>query len=87
MQLFLSAVDHEHMKTMFVGALNPNVMDYDDVVDMTGVQSFREKIMTEEPLKNVTLVRLFIAAAMIRLIWQSSLCHYSTFLQHSVFIR
>lgn len=54
-QLFLNAGDHEHMKAAFVGALESNNMDYDKVVDMDGVQSFREKMLTEEPKKNVTL--------------------------------
>ena len=31
-------------------------MDCDNVVDMSGVQAFKEKMMTEEPSKNVTLV-------------------------------
>eukprot|EP00579_Thalassiosira_antarctica_P006373 CAMPEP_0201883676 /NCGR_PEP_ID=MMETSP0902-20130614/16174_1 /ASSEMBLY_ACC=CAM_ASM_000551 /TAXON_ID=420261 /ORGANISM="Thalassiosira antarctica, Strain CCMP982" /LENGTH=479 /DNA_ID=CAMNT_0048412525 /DNA_START=91 /DNA_END=1530 /DNA_ORIENTATION=- len=54
-QLFLNAADHEHMKTAFVGALESNGMDYDNVVDMKGVQAFKKKMMTEEPSKNVTL--------------------------------
>mmetsp|Transcript_22987 Transcript_22987/g.34279 ORF Transcript_22987/g.34279 Transcript_22987/m.34279 type:complete len:530 (-) Transcript_22987:2892-4481(-) len=54
-QLFLNAADHEHMKEAFIGALESNDMDYDKVVDMKGVQSFREKMLTEEPKKNVTL--------------------------------
>merc|ERR1712087_1055293 len=29
--------------------------EYDNVVDMSGVQAFKEKMMTEEPSKNVTL--------------------------------
>ena len=54
-QLFLNAADHEHMKEAFIGALESNGVDYDKVVDMKGVQSFREKMLTEEPKKNVTL--------------------------------
>lgn len=54
-QLFLNAADHEHMKEAFVGALESNGVDYDKVVDMAGVQEFKQKMMTEEPSKNVTL--------------------------------
>lgn len=54
-QLFLNAADHEHMKEAFIGVLDSNGMDYDNVVDMSGVQAFKEKMMTEEPSKNVTL--------------------------------
>eukprot|EP00585_Thalassiosira_rotula_P009346 CAMPEP_0196133736 /NCGR_PEP_ID=MMETSP0910-20130528/2831_1 /TAXON_ID=49265 /ORGANISM="Thalassiosira rotula, Strain GSO102" /LENGTH=517 /DNA_ID=CAMNT_0041393487 /DNA_START=45 /DNA_END=1598 /DNA_ORIENTATION=+ len=54
-QLFLNAADHEHMKTAFVGALESNGMEYDNVTDMNGVQSFKEKMKTDEPSKNVTL--------------------------------
>jgi hypothetical protein len=57
-QLFLNAGDHEHMKEAFVSALESNGMDYDTVVDMNGLQSFKDKMMTEEPAKNVTLVGL-----------------------------
>lgn len=58
-QLFLNAGDHEHMKEAFVGALESNGMEYDKVVDMKGVQEFKEKMMKQEPSKNVTLVSLF----------------------------
>jgi len=54
-QLFLNAADHEHMKTAFVGALESNGMDYDNVVDMSGVQAFKKNALTGEPAKNVTL--------------------------------
>lgn len=57
-QLFLNAGDHEHMKEAFVGALESNGMEYDTVVDMNGLQSFKDEMMTEEPAKNVTLVGL-----------------------------
>lgn len=57
-QLFLNAGDHEHMKEAFIGALESNEMDYDSVVDMNGLQSFKNTMMTEEPGKNVTLVCL-----------------------------
>ena len=35
-------------------------MDYDTVVDMNGLQSFKDNMMTAEPVKNVTLVSLLI---------------------------
>lgn len=54
-QLFLNAADHAHMKEAFVGALEEDGMDYDNVVDMSGAQAFKEKMMTKEPSKNVTL--------------------------------
>jgi len=54
-QLFLNAADHEHMKEAFLGALEKNGMDYATVKDMKGVRDFKEKMLTEEPEKNVTL--------------------------------
>jgi hypothetical protein len=57
-QLFLNAGDHEHMKEAFLSVLNSHGMEYDMVIDMNGVQAFREKMLTEEPTKNVTLVSL-----------------------------
>lgn len=54
-QLFLNAADHAHMKTAFVGVLESNGVDYDNVVDMAGVQAFKNNAMTGEPSKNVTL--------------------------------
>lgn len=54
-QLFLNAADHVHMKEAFVGALESNGVEYDKVVDMNGVRSFKERMLTEEPSKNVTL--------------------------------
>lgn len=54
-QLFLNAADHAHMKTAFIGALESNGVDYDNVNDMNGVQTFKEKMLTGEPSKNVTL--------------------------------
>jgi hypothetical protein len=54
-QLFLNAADHAHMKTAFIGALESNGVDYDNVNDMNGVQTFKEKMLTREPSKNVTL--------------------------------
>ncbi len=59
-QLFLNAGDHEHMKEAFVGALESNGMDYDKVVDMKGVQEFKEKMMKQEPSKNATLVSFIL---------------------------
>ena len=61
-QLFLNAGDHEHMKEAFLEALESNGMEYDKVVDMKGVKAFQEKMLMEEPAKNVTLVRLFHAS-------------------------
>jgi hypothetical protein len=57
-QLFLNAGDHEHMKEAFLSVLNSHGMDYDMVFDMKGVQAFRDKMLTDEPAKNVTLVSL-----------------------------
>eukprot|EP00804_Cyclotella_cryptica_P024025 CCRYP_007267-RB/>CCRYP_007267-RB protein AED:0.05 eAED:0.05 QI:236/1/1/1/0.66/0.75/4/465/519 len=54
-QLFLNAGDHEHMKEAFLSVLNSHGMEYDMVVDMKGVQAFRDKMLTEEPAKNVIL--------------------------------
>mmetsp|Transcript_29309 Transcript_29309/g.61788 ORF Transcript_29309/g.61788 Transcript_29309/m.61788 type:complete len:519 (+) Transcript_29309:58-1614(+) len=54
-QLFLNAADHAHMKEAFIGALDSNGMDYDNVNDMAGVKAFKEKMMTDEPPKGVTL--------------------------------
>merc|ERR1712087_229657 len=45
--------------------------EYDNVVDMSGVQAFKEKMMTEEPSKNVTLFAFtdyFTAVAMTDII-------------------
>ena len=67
-QLFLNAADHEHMKTAFIGALESNGMEYDNVVDMNGVQAFKEKMMTDEPSKNVTLVRFALQKEWFHLI-------------------
>eukprot|EP00584_Thalassiosira_punctigera_P025531 CAMPEP_0172551206 /NCGR_PEP_ID=MMETSP1067-20121228/36684_1 /TAXON_ID=265564 ORGANISM="Thalassiosira punctigera, Strain Tpunct2005C2" /NCGR_SAMPLE_ID=MMETSP1067 /ASSEMBLY_ACC=CAM_ASM_000444 /LENGTH=518 /DNA_ID=CAMNT_0013338961 /DNA_START=30 /DNA_END=1586 /DNA_ORIENTATION=- len=54
-QLFLNAADHAHMKDAFVGALESNGMEYDNVTDMAGVIAFKENMMMDEPSKNVTL--------------------------------
>jgi hypothetical protein len=54
-QLFLNAGDHEHMKEAFVGALVSAGLEYDTVVDMKGLQSFKGNNMKGEPAKNVTL--------------------------------
>jgi hypothetical protein len=54
-QLFLNAGDHEHMKEAFVGALLSAGLEYDTVVDMKGLQSFKDNNMKGEPAKNVTL--------------------------------
>ena len=62
-QLFLNAADHTHMKTAFVGVLESNGVDYDNVVDMAGVQAFKNNAMTGEPSKNVTLVCIFLYLA------------------------
>lgn len=59
-QLFLNAGDHEHMKEAFLEALESNGMECDTVVDMKGLQAFKEKMLTEEPAKNVTLVSLLL---------------------------
>ena len=64
-QLFLNAGDHEHMKEAFVGALESNGMEYDKVVDMKGVQDFKEKMTEQEPSKNVTLVSLSFILLMV----------------------
>ena len=57
-QLFLNAADHAHMKEAFVGALDKNGIEYDTIGDMNTLRQFREKMVTEEPSKNVTLVSL-----------------------------
>jgi len=55
-QLFLNAADHAHMKEAFIGALESNGMDYDTVLDMNGMKSFKDKLLAGgEPSKNVTL--------------------------------
>ena len=56
-QLFLNAADHAHMNNDFIETLESNGMDYDTVVDMKGMKEFKEKMLTGEPSKNVTLVR------------------------------
>ena len=54
-QLFLNAADHEHMKKAFIEVLEAHGVDYDNVRDMTGVREFKDKMLTGEPKKNVTL--------------------------------
>ena len=57
-QLFLNAADHAHMKEAFIGALEEHGVEYDNVNDMKGVREFQQKMLTEEPSKNATLVGL-----------------------------
>lgn len=75
-QLFLNAGDHEHMKEAFVGALESNGMDYDNVVDMKGVQEFKEKMMKQEPSKNVTLVSRLLQFEEVHYLSKLNVCTY-----------
>jgi hypothetical protein len=54
-QLFLNAGDHMHMKHAFEQVLARVDLDYNVVPDMSGVRAFREKMVTSEPTKGVTL--------------------------------
>jgi len=54
-QLFLNAGDHVHMKQAFEEVLAKVDLAYDVVPDMKGVREFREKMVSSEPSKNVTL--------------------------------
>lgn len=71
-QLFLNAADHAHMKEAFACVLDENGMDYDNIVDMSSVQAFKEKMMTKEPSKNVTLVSMFLMHQRFDLFYEGS---------------